>query len=419
MSYPMLFTNILAKWCRFMRSRVFVFLTSVACAAIAFVSHWFAGTSSALPAVWSSQLDVLLGLSVSLSALLLLFGSAPQGAITLLLVRFLPLAVIGLAEGAAIALITPLACAYVIEIVRYAPVPLNRVLTLALLLASVSLLLPVHAWAVNLPRPSVAILLAFWLPVALVAVLADLSWKKAVENRHLTARISKLEDTILQLTSANIGFQRYADTIQEKTAAEERNRITREIHDTVGYTLINIIMMLEEASTQERDPPFLRQLLVNAREQAQSGLNETRRALRLLRSSEPQSVQTIDEIKRLVTAFQSSTGVAVTVEYGNMPFSLGQELNDVIFHMLQEGMANALGHGKATGIRILFWLDDSELIVNIHDNGNGSAHIHEGIGLAGMHERTAALHGTLSAGNAPGGFLVTARIPYSVRGQDR
>jgi signal transduction histidine kinase len=210
-----------------------------------------------------------------------------------------------------------------------------------------------------------------------------------------------------------MGFQRYADTIQEKSAAEERNRITREIHDTVGYTLMNIMMMMQDASLMAGTVSGIGGLLEQTREQAQAGLNETRRALRLLRATEKRPIQTIEEIKRLVTAFQSSTGVTVATEYGNIPFSLRDDVNEFIFHMLQEGMANALRHGKATKIRVLFWLQEGELIVSLHDNGIGSVQTQEGIGLSGMRERIATLQGQLTAGNQPDGFQVVARIPYA------
>jgi signal transduction histidine kinase len=116
-----------------------------------------------------------------------------------------------------------------------------------------------------------------------------------------------------------------------------------------------------------------------------------------------------------VTAFENATGVRVRVEFGNIPFSLQDDVSEFAIHMIQEGMANALSHGKATSIHLLFWLNDSELIINLYDNGIGSDHVEEGIGLSGMHERLVQLGGSLMVGNLPEGFQITARIPYPLR----
>ena len=64
-----------------------------------------------------------------------------------------------------------------------------------------------------------------------------------------------------------------------------------------------------------------------------------------------------------------------------------------MFSMIQEGMTNSLRHGKASQVRLMFWQTDSELIVNLYDNGKGSDTIREGIGFSGMRERIARLGG--------------------------
>jgi signal transduction histidine kinase len=391
--------------------RCFIFFVSLACASVAGLAYMLGGGTPGLPSIWRVQFLSLLVASIGLSALILFFGYSSPATATLLLFRLGPLAVLALPEGARIDIMASLACAYVMEVIYYFRAPFNRIYAGAVVVSTTFLLFPAQAWGIALPRPSTADITFLWLFATLAAVLADRHRTWGEKSRVQDAQIRRLDEATLQLTSANKGFQHYADTIQAKSTAEERNRITREIHDTVGYTLINVMMMIEEVSLMAKTMPDLQRVLDRARDQAQSGLNETRRALRLLRATERRSVQTIEEIKRLVTAFEESTGVNVTVEYGNIPFSFGESVSEFIFHMLQEGMTNALCHGKATRIHILFWLQDAELIVNLHDNGGGSSAIHEGIGLAGMRERIGPLGGTLSVRGEPGGFQVTARIP--------
>lgn len=398
------------------RFRFFLFLVSAMCVVSAGAQFWLT-PRSLTNSSWVSQFSVILGISLILSLLLLLYGSTPRTVAVFLLLRFVTLAIIGIPEGARIGLVGSLASAFTLEIIYYMTVPLNKILSAAFLLAVFCLRLPVYAWHSQVPRPAIIEILPIELFLALLAIAADLHRHWAEMSNSQGEQISHLEDVTVQLTSANLGFQQYADTIQEKSAIEERDRITREIHDTVGYALINILMLMEEALLLAKDHHSLKLLLDQARKQSQTGLDETRRALRLLRAADRPLVRTIDGIRRLASAFQSATGVKVSVEYGNIPFTLSDGVSETVFSMLQEGMANALRHGKATAIHVMFWQSDSELIVNLSDNGTGSDIIKEGIGHSGMRERIARLGGQFIADNIPNGFQITARIPHSPKGR--
>jgi signal transduction histidine kinase len=236
---------------------------------------------------------------------------------------------------------------------------------------------------------------------------------RAWQKRHATQvqQITRLDEATQQLISANMGFQKYADSIEEKSAEEERKRITQEIHDTVAYTLVNIMMMLREASIICGKNRKLRKIHDQVLVEAQTGLNETRRALRILRASRQSRISAASEIHKLTTAFANATGVQVCVEYGNVQESLEAGLYTCVFHMIQEGMANALRHGRATKIDVHLWQTDSELLLYLRDNGAGCGAIEEGMGLSGMRERIQSLGGSFTAGNAHEGFQISARLP--------
>jgi signal transduction histidine kinase len=361
---------------------------------------------------WSIQFKVLLGLFVTLGLLLFVLGSSKRAISFLLVFRFLTLAIIAIPEGAHFGVIGPLSLAYVLDLTYSIRPPASRILVAAFIVATLVLQRPIWGWGEELHRPLLADLLTSCAIMALVAVVADRqrSWAEKSYNQELAMR--RLDDAIGRLTAANQGFQEYAESIGEKSAREERDRITREIHDTVGYTFMNIMMMMQEASLLSRENAALQYLQEQTREQAKTGLNETRRALRLLRATEKRKTQAIVEIKQLADAFEKATGVGVSVEYANLPSTLDEKSADFIIRMLQEGMANALRHGKATGIKIIFWLSNSELIVNLHDNGAGSMKIEEGIGLSGMRERIKELGGRVEVGNVFDGFQINARFPY-------
>jgi signal transduction histidine kinase len=233
-------------------------------------------------------------------------------------------------------------------------------------------------------------------------------------SRRQCGMIDRLDKTVDQLTSANMEFQEYAAIAGIESIIKERKRISRDIHDTIGYSLMNMIMMMEAATDLvPEEAEKLKSILEQTRDQAQKGLQETRRALRALRSVEEENLSGLKAIQKLISVFERVTGVVVQKEYGNLPFYISDEINIFLYRMVQEGLTNAFRHGKATTIMIHFWIhDDNTLILRIRDNGSGAGgDIKEGIGLAGMRERIEKIQGSLEARDVFDGFEIIARIP--------
>ncbi len=232
-------------------------------------------------------------------------------------------------------------------------------------------------------------------------------------KRNYLQKIQHLDSAISQLSNANIGFQSYVKTLEFQVLMNERKRVSREIHDTVGYALTNIIMMMEAAiRLPDSDNKKRDELLTLTRSQAQKGLAETRAALRQLRKEKIVQVEGVGMIEELVTSFRRATGIAIQVEYGNFIDFTNEKIYAIIFRIVQEGMTNAFRHGMATKIRISFWNTPSSLQVTIHDNGIGAVTVVEGIGIAGMKERLESIGGTLTVESAVDGFKVKALIPH-------
>ncbi|OHE63570.1 MAG: hypothetical protein A2Z99_05560 [Treponema sp. GWB1_62_6] len=285
--------------------------------------------------------------------------------------------------------------------------------TLIPLLALVSAVVhPVPFWDDPIQDPDA------WDLLFLAGAMALQSWI-VFRFRRMSARtaaqadsLSRQNTSIDNLLNANLDFQTYAAEIGEKSTIEERKRLTREVHDIVGYTLINLRMMMEAAI--ELTPPEnerLRDLLNRARDQVMSGLLETRGALRNFRAIDTAVTEGANRIQRFVKSFSQATGIAVDISYGNIPRSFGQEIDGAVVRIIQESMTNAFRHGKATEIQIGLWVDEGRLLVKITDNGIGSEEVKPGIGLSGMGERLDPLHGSLSARNGENGFVVDAIIP--------
>ncbi len=234
------------------------------------------------------------------------------------------------------------------------------------------------------------------------------------------AQIEILNTTITKLTIFSQSLQTYARTAEMEAAKKERYRISREIHDISGYMFTNIIAMMDAiVATGCRNSDQTSEMCSAARSQAQEGLLETRRALHLLRTSDAEREVGMRAIYKIKKIFESTTGVKVEIESGNLEASFGDELDLILYRIVQEGLTNALRHGHATCVRILFWIVEESVQVIILDNGTGAKKIIKGIGLAGMEERISSLGGVVRAENAPeGGFQLTVTIPLQKEHSD-
>ena len=166
------------------------------------------------------------------------------------------------------------------------------------------------------------------------------------------------------------------------------------------------------------NPAKLEGMLNDTRQLAERCLQDTWQTLYKLRSINTPASRGFHSISQLVTAFKAATAITVDFQYGNTPWSFGETLDAVLYRLVQEGLANAFRHGKATSIRIVCWRHERELRITIWDNGMGSSSSYEGIGLRGIRERVGALGGSIDHHNTIDGYELNAVIPLSGEGAE-
>jgi signal transduction histidine kinase len=254
-----------------------------------------------------------------------------------------------------------------------------------------------------------AAILVISIPILVLTARASQNSNILQANRE---QIVALNLAIENLENANRAFQNYAETIRSLSTEQERKRITRELHDMIGYALTNIIMLMNAGKVLIlQNPAGLEEILEHAKQQADSALRDSRRTLYQLRAiatNEPTGLRAMHE---LVRAFSEATGIRVDFHYGNLPNSYNESIDIVIYRIIQEGLTNILKHADAQRITISLWQTEREISVSVRDDGGGSSEIKEGIGLKGMRERLARLGGTLKVRSEPYGFALTALIP--------
>jgi len=226
--------------------------------------------------------------------------------------------------------------------------------------------------------------------------------------------------TLKQLSRFNQQLQDRAKEAGDISAENERNRITREMHDSNGYAFTNIIALMNAAiSSGNKDWNVIEDILQTTLQQAKSGLQESRATLHRFREEmkDVRKLGLADSICQTTRIFQECTGVAVQVSYGNVQYTYGTALDRMVDRVLQEALTNSLRHGQATLITVQLWeTSDSMLSMLVEDNGIGSVQIVKGIGLTGMEERAREFHGSVSFSSLPqGGFKLCIAIPVPGR----
>jgi signal transduction histidine kinase len=200
--------------------------------------------------------------------------------------------------------------------------------------------------------------------------------------------------------------------VEKLAVLHERNRLAREIHDSLGHFLTTIHVQLEAARTiHSADPAGALAAVAKAQGLARDALVEVRRSVGTLqadRAPAPLATRLRD-----LAAATDGWGAAVSLEILGEGRVLPPEVEHALFRAAQEGLTNVRKHAQAQTTRVMLdYRDPVRVFVRVSDDGRGLAAGSEGHGLAGLRERIAALNGRVVAENSPaGGFRLQVEIP--------
>lgn len=211
------------------------------------------------------------------------------------------------------------------------------------------------------------------------------------------------------------GFYRLrAGRLEARAAvAEERNRIAREIHDTLAQDLAAILTYARRgqgsAAPDSGEAPYFEDIAALAT----NSLAEARRSLQALRPPALDGKNLAQALADAARALSAGTGAAIRVQ-AELPTDPPPEVEAELLRIAKEAMSNALRHGGARRVEVEIQGGGGEVVLRVKDDGAGfdPAAPATGYGLVGMRERAAALGGTLDVTSEPGaGASVEARIP--------
>lgn len=260
------------------------------------------------------------------------------------------------------------------------------------------------------------------LPLSFLSTYGYVAIIREFAAAHMAKEVSNVK-----LAAAHTRLQEYSAKVEELSVIRERNRIAREIHDTLGHALTLLSVQLETATQLEaRGDPRLHEKLLEARQVTKACLRDVRHSVEALRPDDTSAGSLQEQLRRLAAACETicpETRITLDLEEATHP--LNPEVRLTLYRCAQEALTNMRKHAHAT--KVLLRLSTSggqaeQVELTVLDNGQECEPSHEqrasGFGLLGMGERVALLDGRLWAGPEPGhGWRVEVVLPLTPREQ--
>ena len=275
----------------------------------------------------------------------------------------------------------------------------------------------------GLPKPTVqdvsGWVFIICLQTALTGFFSYMGMKLWGEDRQRRELLARLEAAMEE----NAGLHAQLLTqAREAGVLDERQRMAREIHDTLAQGLTGIITQLEATERASRRPEQWRRHLDQARALARDSLSEARRSVQALRPEPLEEAGLPDAIAHMAGRWSETSGVVSSVETTGEPRPLLAELEMTLFRVAQEALANVGKHANASKVGLTLSYMDDAVLLDVRDDGVGFAAgpggtdgrngPGQGFGLDAMRQRLLRVAGSLEIESTPGeGTAVNARVP--------
>jgi signal transduction histidine kinase len=232
-----------------------------------------------------------------------------------------------------------------------------------------------------------------------------------------TDRDAELATFFANQAAAAIENARLYEQTREYTVVEERNRLARELHDSVTQSLFSVTLLIEAGlNLLERDPVKARERLERSNELAQGALAEMRALIFQLRPMTLQEEGLLSAVKKHLSALRSRHGSMVQLEVTGTERRLPAPIEDAAFGIIQESLNNVVKHANAPRAQVRLQFDVDHLRVSTNDDGVGFdttvPRPDNTLGMSSMRERAEAVGGRLVVESAPGvGTRIVATLP--------
>ncbi|MFI9386046.1 sensor histidine kinase [Kutzneria sp. NPDC052558] len=195
---------------------------------------------------------------------------------------------------------------------------------------------------------------------------------------------------------------------REAGVLDERQRMAREIHDTLAQGLAGIVTQLQ-AAEQTGD----REHLDKAAQLARESLVQARRSVQALRPEPLEDSRLVDAVAELAENWSREAGVPATVSTDGPPRPVTPDREVALYRVAQEALANVAKHAGASRVGVTLSYLDDQVVLDVRDDGRGFSRGRDGgFGLTVMRQRMDGVGGTLAVESEPGaGTAISASVP--------
>lgn len=231
-------------------------------------------------------------------------------------------------------------------------------------------------------------------------------------QRRYKALLAENMQQVELIRQQNQALEQYAAQVEQLTLVQERNRMARDLHDSIGHHFTSVTVGLDAISYMiESQPKLAAEKVRRLADIARDGLDEVRRTIHQIAPAEEHRTL-VRQLEELVLDFQAHTGteMLLTVE-GIEPYLLSHKKLAFV-RCLQEGMTNAKRHGQADRMEVRLLFSETTIQLDMMNDGKTMENTVPGFGLTAMKTRLEELGGAMGIRNLPhGGVVVTCTIP--------
>jgi signal transduction histidine kinase len=221
---------------------------------------------------------------------------------------------------------------------------------------------------------------------------------------EIRAKVTTYGERVVRIASIrDISDRKRAE---EASILDERNRMAREIHDTLAQAFTGILLHIGAATELITKKPATAQAhLETVDELARTGLAEARRSVAALRPKLLEEGDLSSALKRLTTQMKSSANTHLTCEVIGVAYCLSPDVENNLLRIGQEALTNAIKYAQATQIQVELVYEETQCLLRVKDDGQGfevdQIALSNGFGLLGMSERAEQIAGELIIQSQP------------------
>lgn len=252
-------------------------------------------------------------------------------------------------------------------------------------------------------------------------------WLNGKQNNERVAALNELSAANRRLAATldeNEGLQEQLMTqAREAGVLDERQRMAREIHDTLAQGLTGIVTQLQAAVHASQDPTTWRRHVDAAISLARESLTEARRSVHALRPESLDTGRLSEALEDVAGRWSNLHGVPVQVTTTGDVRPMRSDAEVALLRTAQEALANVAKHARASRVGVTLSYLENEVALDVRDDGTGfdPTQVMEtetsGFGLFAMRQRIEGLRGTLQIESEPdSGTAISARVPDAPTG---